>query len=1136
MNALVAEANAALAKAPSFAGRRDGALLSTMPLYLLIGPEGSGKTSTFLNSGLEPQLLAGQGTTPVSPTRLCNLWMAKDAIFAEIGGRMFGGDLGRWSQLLTALRPQAAIPFWRRLWSETDAPADLRGVIAFCDSKELTGASSDPQRLERYSRDWQERLRAIAVRFGADFPVYVVVTKCDKIPFFSDFFRRLPESEVNQVLGCTLSAQVPETAGPNEVFAEAEAKRLTASFRPLYHALARRRLTHLAHEPNFAQRPGVYEFPRELKRIRSPLVQFLTDVFRPNSLGPSLALRGYYLIGTRETEVERAVPAGMTDSATQAPMEVTRLFRGDATQMFQGDDVTKAPSPGGRKSLRWMFVADLFHRVVLPDQPRRIARPAPADNRIGRYRKLAFPAICGLCGLLCLAFVVSWWNNRSLLSEIDSVARRQPNRNGATSLQDLQALDDLRLQVVRLQDGLPWRFHWGLYTGNGILEKARNAYFRQFHRLLLSGLNGQMVADLRGLSPNPDAAAPYETTANTLRTHLMITSGSCAVDPAFLSRQLREVRAQIAPGVAADWQKLADRQIDFYATEMSRSNPLRLVEDSEARERARQYLRQINGIDKIYAGIRAIVEKSVPQTSRLRDLASNYIQVMSGPDDVSSAFSPAGWVYLEKASKEANAAALGEPCVLGGPSGMVANYKQNSQTAQVIQRMYLREYVERWRKFVEGFSVTRYANAGDAARRLEILGDRKSPLLAVFVMTANATNFPPPAAPTEVEKKITKLFKKDSGAKPPPVVPVTTPDTLANTWDIPQFFQPVHMIEPAGGETWVVDKNAAYIEALAQLRHSMQDIAQGGRSPDPAVHQAAAANYDKAMEAVRQVARGFKAVGVGGLDGTVERLLAEPIRYTSPFIVRDIEKAGVGKINGDLRTFCISQKSTLGKYPFQPVGTDASLEEFDRIFHPGTGAIWRFQQQSLGELTVKENSLWKAKDPAKKPQVTQGMFDFLNRAEAVANVFYPVGAPQAHFTYTLRPQLDSRWKEFALLELEIDGQPYQWTNSLQHAFTWPSAPGAKNVGAVARLRTSTNGVIPVASEGGIWGIFRVFGDAEPRDLGAKVVEWKYTRSGLGRKEQIDPPVNLQIVFAPGEADIFNPKFWESLRCPSAAVQ
>jgi len=104
MSALVAEANAALAKAPSFAGRRDGALLSKMPLYLLIGPEGSGKTSTFLNSGLEPQLLAGQGTTPVSPTRLCNLWLAKDAIFAEIGGRSEQRGYGLLRDVLRAAR------------------------------------------------------------------------------------------------------------------------------------------------------------------------------------------------------------------------------------------------------------------------------------------------------------------------------------------------------------------------------------------------------------------------------------------------------------------------------------------------------------------------------------------------------------------------------------------------------------------------------------------------------------------------------------------------------------------------------------------------------------------------------------------------------------------------------------------------------------------------------------------------------------------------------------------------------------------------------------------------------------------------------------------------------------------------
>jgi type VI protein secretion system component VasK len=164
------------------------------------------------------------------------------------------------------------------------------------------------------------------------------------------------------------------------------------------------------------------------------------------------------------------------------------------------------------------------------------------------------------------------------------------------------------------------------------------------------------------------------------------------------------------------------------------------------------------------------------------------------------------------------------------------------------------------------------------------------------------------------------------------------------------------------------------------------------------------------------------------------------------------------------------------------------------------------------------------------------MLDFLNHAQSIADVFYPGGARQAQFTYTLRPKLDSRLKEFTL-ELEIDGQPYQWTNSLQHQFNWPPPPGTQNAGAVARLRTTANVGIPIASRGGIWGIFRILGDAEPRELNAKLVEWKYTSSGVGRREPIQPaPVQLEIVGFPGGQDVFNPKFWEGQRCPSTAVQ
>ena len=128
--ALIAEANTNLAKAPGYAGQRGTTPLSGMPLYLLVGPEGSGKTSTFVNSGLDPQLLAGQvaGTGPLMPTRLCNLWVAKGAIFAELSGRAFSGDPARWTQLLKVLRGGSSVPMWRRLWREPEQGLALRGA------------------------------------------------------------------------------------------------------------------------------------------------------------------------------------------------------------------------------------------------------------------------------------------------------------------------------------------------------------------------------------------------------------------------------------------------------------------------------------------------------------------------------------------------------------------------------------------------------------------------------------------------------------------------------------------------------------------------------------------------------------------------------------------------------------------------------------------------------------------------------------------------------------------------------------------------------------------------------------------------------------------------------------------------
>ena len=360
-------------------------------------------------------------------------------------------------------------------------------------------------------------------------------------------------------------------------------------------------------------------------------------------------------------------------------------------------------------------------------------------------------------------------------------------------------------------------------------------------------------------------------------------------------------------------------------------------------------------------------------------------------------------------------------------------------------------------------------------------------------------------------------------------------EAMSSPGDVTRAFQPVHWVVPAGSATWVVDKNSAYIDALAALGHSMEEIDHAGANPDATLFQAASQNYDKALDAARLIARGFEPTGVAGLDVAVERLLEAPIRHTQGFIITDLDSAAVKKVNAQLKQVCERIVPTLRKYPFQRGGADASLDEVAAIFAPVSGAIWKFQAQAMADLLVKENGHWKPKEPAKKPLVTPEMLNFLNRAQTIADSFYPGGSSQPQFTYILRPKLDPSFKD-AVLELDVDGEPHLWNSSLQKQFVWPPSPGAKDVGVRGLIRMGTV-AFPFTSRPGTWAIFKVMDDAEPRPLSSRLVEWKSVRGGDGRLEAIQPaPVRLEFVEFPGGGDIFNPKFLQSLDCPAHAVQ
>src|SRR5579863_2015383 len=96
---LIREANARLTQSR-------GVSIANLPMIFVAGDRGTAKTSTILNSGLEPELLAGQiyQESVVASTRTANLFFARDTVFVEAGGALMAQP-GNWKALVAKLQP-----------------------------------------------------------------------------------------------------------------------------------------------------------------------------------------------------------------------------------------------------------------------------------------------------------------------------------------------------------------------------------------------------------------------------------------------------------------------------------------------------------------------------------------------------------------------------------------------------------------------------------------------------------------------------------------------------------------------------------------------------------------------------------------------------------------------------------------------------------------------------------------------------------------------------------------------------------------------------------------------------------------------------------------------------------------------
>lgn len=1092
------EATQRVADSHQLAAERRRPPFSRLPLFLLIGEEGSGKTGTFLEAGLDPEVLSGQVHcgSGVTPTPLCNLWLVRGAVVADLSGKLFAADLNRWVSILTLLGGGRMRLLLRRL-GRTTGPQTLRGVVLFCDVTQFAG-TPDPTALENLATRIRLRLRPIGDVFRTDFPVYVVFSKTDKlkrdptkddhISVFRDYFGRLSQQEDQAILGCTLPPRGAAGRPASKDNAEVEGNRIGECFDNLYFSLAQHRLGFLARETDASRRPGIYEFPRELRRLRGALLNFLVEVFRSNDAEPGPVLQGFYFTGTREVPLVRNGPAPKPEAKSpRISTEATRLLRAEDMQTLLRGTATRAEPSRESLGERWVFVSDLFNRLIIG--PRVAA--VPRRYRPGDLIRMAYAGFVVAAGLIlvgCIAY--SYWGNTVQLTKtqlaVDATYNSRPPTATSAPLAELYRLYLQIEELTQNEQHAPWRLNFGLNHGDRVLPGVRNLYFRAFREYVLKDTVASLERTIQALPSAAADAHPYGRTLDEVRAYRALTAGSCAPNDEITRTAISIWRT--GHSVDPEDRTRVQQQLNFYVRELrSKHVPEPLAEQAEVVDRGRAYLQSFSDEERVYRD--AIEGGNETPVRSLADYSPQYRDVISVPPEVPPAFTRDGWKAVQSRLRYSGPA--GDPCVLGA-SEPTKNKPAQPDFERTLRTMYVRECVKRWKEFLSGIKVNGYREGlSQADQRLGILSDQHSPILGVLCLIHKGTDFP------------------------------VEPDS-PGVGDIRVAFDTTHKLFPADAnyQSFVNEAtNKSYLDALGKLRAALV------KSPQPGNAELTRAAQD-GLQLVSQLTSRS-----GSSDATVQnevkRILEAPFREGSGTEIHTVESGGaitspsgpVEAFNLAVQAVCDTLRPMLQKYPFNPgSNSDTRTGEVQAVFSPTKGTLNR-----LAKFLVYQNGRWAAPPGVKLSPSFNTVFQ---RLMNISHALFPEGG--MHYRLAVQPSSGESAVTLTIggVSLSQGSQRFEWPGSDQDL----------------ELRVKLPGATLPRSYGGLWSIFSMMADADPRPTESDV--FLLTNPHAGRHNKPTPildgngnavTIRFQVQEFPGGVKTaFDRDFFTGLACPPRA--
>lgn len=1034
--------------------------LYRFPWFVALGVESSGKTAVLKNSGFQFRL-DESAKHEVNPTQNCQWMFADDAVFLDMAGRYTTQETNR-------LKDAADWLHFLKLLKHTRSRQPINGVVLTVSADMLL--KSTQADLMNHANAIRQRLYELQHELSLEVPVYFLITKCDLVLGFNEFFDSLSLEERQQVWGLTLDLP-PDAKSPVNLGAFA------SKVEDLCGLIQTLLLDKLQKETDASRRSLMGFFPQSMRALQQALVVFVESAFNQNPYQPRVLLRGAYFTSAAQHG------EGVDPLRAALPVEYGLVSSGT---LFPPQTV-----------LRSYFLGRLFSNVILGE-----AHLASRSVRWSRnqtwLRYLGFLALCvgGLAS--CFALGAVYYQNQDYIKMVEhrlSEAKQMADQTQVTSEKDivdvLPALDRT-FALVDLPDDLFTNW-WGMGQRSRLMSSGKETYLRMLDDSLLVYLNSNLEQRLK-TTYRKDPDMLYET----LRVYLMLHDPShfdavslanwakdhwpsnlgveqrerldCHLQRILVAKSTEDLQASSAFS-CADAFALKNTPVKFKQHRMQEDlveEVRSLVSKDSLPQRVYGRIKRLN----VAANIPAfrVIDVAGPSAS----LVFTRVSQKSLGDGVKSLYTAEGYekaflpalheVLKELQSEEVWVLNTNSSVWNADASRIALEMSESFQlNKNAVKKLYLEDYAKTWESFLNDFRIVPSDSVQGSLRVLRYVLSADSPLISFLQGVSEQTSLVRFAEDTEQQEGVIEQLKNSA-------------ENRVSSLSRAGVQKGGHLGGAQEGVVEsIVDNRFSAIHRLVKAPESGGAAAIDGTFVLLKELYAYLSLAEEALKSKETLPKSDVPVRIKSEGKMLPTPLNEMLQGLSDLSLKNVYSEEGKNLSTLMGAFTAECKQAIeSRYPFDlSSNTEVKRDDFQHFFAPN-GLIDRFFRKNLEPLVDVSTKPWSFKsgfDVDSRRLVKTSDLDEFQRADTIRQAFFASSGGTPLVRFSIKPvEMD---RDLMQSVLEVDGQVLRYRHDavVPVQMTWPNEKGG---GGVIRLMlTSLKGEDAGSlTYGGDWALWR----------------------------------------------------------------